>query len=287
MIPIVILIFAAVGAYAHTNQNPLAPTNPTLTPQVSAIRISPDGHTALIVLCAGVLWLVDIETSVQSSGHMWSSDDASCGGGGGSGGGGKGSGGGSGSGGGGKGSGGGGGGGSGGGSGENSSNKSGNKGGSKSGSKSNIVDGSGGAIATATGSNIVDNDNNSNAKHKKNHDTSRDKKKKGGDREVEEEVKGGEGWYFVTDLGRPLVNADAVYYERQPSNDDDQHQHQQQHHRRHCGASAHSSFAYARCRVYCAHPDGLVSVIDVTFLDDEKATVADALPLFTTQVTPL
>ena len=95
MIPIVILIFAAVGAYAHTNQNPLAPTNPTLTPQVSAIRISPDGHTALIVLCAGVLWLVDIETSVQSSGHMWSSDDASCGGGGGSGGGGKGSGGGS------------------------------------------------------------------------------------------------------------------------------------------------------------------------------------------------
>ena len=197
---------------------------------------------------------MDIETSVQASGHMWSSLDETSS---------RGSGGGNGSGGGGGKSG------VGGGVGENNSSKSGQKSGDKSskksgdkngnksggsgggsgnGSKGNTADGSGSHTVTGVEGNDVDN---SNVNHEKNV-TSGEKKKNGGEMKGEEaEVKGeGEGWYIVTDLGRPLVNADAVYYEMQPNTDDD----------RPCGESNLVPFAYSRCRVYCAHPDGLVSV---------------------------
>ena len=218
--------------------------------------MSPDGHTALIMLCAGIIWLVDIEISIQASGHSWSATNDTLGAGG-SGGGSRSKGGKSSNGGGVVGD----------GDGENTNNKT--------GKKSNK---SGGTKVYAN-----DHDDKNTSKQEKpiKKHMNEEKKKKGSDKNEETEVKGeGEGWYFVTDLGRPLVNADAAFYEKQssqPNNVDDY----RRHHdgttstnnntttSNHTSASANtshlSSFPYAHCRVYGAHPDGYVTVSSLTY----------------------
>ena len=228
--------------------------------------MSPDGHTALIMLCAGIIWLVDIEISIQASGHSWSATNDTLG----AGGGGSGSGGES----------------------RSKGDKSSSGGGVVGDGDSENPNNKTGKKSNKSGNTKVhanDHDDKNTSKQQKpiKKHMSDEKKKKVSEKNEETEVKGeGEGWYFVTDLGRPLVNADAVFYEKkslQSNNDDDCRRYHggttstnkntttstntttSNHTSASGSTSCLSSFPYAHCRVYGAHPDGYVTVSSLTY----------------------